>query len=381
MIDNTPKNDGLRKFDSKIRQKFHALAEEKKTKQLAAKTFILYPFELKENQEKSFEEKEADTLDLICNHLKRFKKAFVATSFGMDSIVLMHIVIRAAKMVDKPVPDMFLNDTLNTFKEEKQYWADMTEFLGIQKEFKMFKPPVDKKTGKQQTVWTIAEKYGHLPSFRSMVGRGKSYQATHGDKILKHVKGGGQTPECCNILKKASLKDFLKHMPEGDRYDLHFIGTRAQESRMRQMSVLQRCRTYLITSMFPHPIRAVTPLSYWKKEDIYEYYSRYNIPKNPAYKAHNLTRMGCSSCPAHKNWEVRLAVDPTNEGFGMLKMNLNILKKTDPERLDGSLNVLERVLNGKMKTEGALPENNKPKLLALLKEFRNVSNLDDFGSP
>lgn len=369
MQDNTPKNDGLRAFDKDIRAKFNQQPAELQERQRAAKTFILYPFELKENMDKTFEEKETETLELICNHLTRFKKAYVATSYGMDSIVLMHIVIRAAKMVDRPIPDMWLNDTLNIFKEEKQYWEDMTKFLGVEKQFKKFTPPVDKVTGKQQTVWTIAEKFGHLPSFRSMTGRGEAYKKSHTGEIVPKVKGGGQTPECCNILKKASMKDFMKKMPKEERYDLHFIGTRAEESRMRQMSVLQRCRSYLITSMFPHPIRAVTPLSYWRKADIMEYYARYEIPKNPAYKAHNLSRMGCASCPAHKNWEARLAIDPSNEGFGMLKMNLNILKKTDPERLVGSLDVLQRVLDGKIKAEGKIDDKNRARIEAMIVEF------------
>ena len=138
------------------------------------------------------------------------------------------------------------------------------------------------------------------------------------------------------------MKKMLKSLAEEDRYDCHFIGTRAEESRMRAMSVLQRCRTYMINKMFPYPIRAVTPLSFWLKTDIYEYYSRYNIPKNPAYKAHNIERMGCASCPAHLNWELRLASDPTNEGLGMLKMNLKILKETEPERYEKSIKLLKK---------------------------------------
>ena len=319
--------DKFKRFDNIARKKFNELPKEKQKKQ-KTKTFILYPFELKYNQDKTFEQKEQESLDMIEEHLKNHKKCYVATSFGMDSVVLMHLTIRAAKNIGCEIPDMFLNDTLNTFKEEKAYWKLLVKEFDIEKQFRLFKPPVD-QDGKQQTVWTIAKRYGHLPSFRTMGGG-------------KKEGSRGTTPECCNILKKATMKKMLKSLAEEDRYDCHFIGTRAEESRMRAISVLQRCRTYMINKIFPYPIRAVTPLSFWLKTDIYEYYSRYNIPKNPAYKAHNIERMGCASCPAHLNWELRLANDPTNEGLGMLKMNLKILKETEPERYEKSIKLLKK---------------------------------------
>ena len=59
MRDNTPKNDTLRKFDKNIRTKFENLPKEKIEKQKRP-TFILYEFEVRENQKKTFEEKEQD---------------------------------------------------------------------------------------------------------------------------------------------------------------------------------------------------------------------------------------------------------------------------------------------------------------------------------
>ena len=147
--------------------------------------------------------------------------------------------------------------------------------------------------------------------------------------------------------------EYLKSLPEDERYDCQFVGTRAEESRMRMVSVLQRCRTNILKTFVNYPMRAVTPLSFWTMEDTQEYYRRYNIPKNPAYNAHDLERMGCASCPAHKFWEIRLAKDPTNEGFGMLKQNFKILKQTiedgteNPDRLQESVNVLKRYLKKK----------------------------------
>jgi|21_taG_2_1085346.scaffolds.fasta_scaffold04284_5 3'-phosphoadenosine 5'-phosphosulfate sulfotransferase (PAPS reductase)/FAD synthetase len=366
-------DDPLKKFDKKAREEFNKQSLEKKAKSLASKTFILYPFELYYNQDKSFEEKEQDSLELIENHLKIYKKPYIATSFGSDSMVLMHLVMRAAKNVGVEYPDMFLNDTLNTFKEEKQYWADMIKLWGIADKVKILKPPTDER-GNMMTVWSIAKKVGHLPSFRST--RKSSKDHTSGSK--------GNTPECCDILKKATMKKYLKSLPKEERYDLQFVGTRAQESHMRAISVMQRCRTSILKTFVNYPMRAVTPLSFWTMEDTQEYYKRYDIPKNPAYKAHDMERMGCASCPAHKWWEIRLAKDPTNEGFGMLKQNFKILKQTiadgteNPDRLQESVNVLKRYL--KKKESKTLTGPQRERIEKLIQEY-DVVDPDIFCNP
>ena len=309
----------------------------------------------------------------MVNHLKIYKKPYIATSFGSDSIVLMHLVMRAAKNVGVEYPDMFLNDTLNTFKEEKQYWADMIKLWGIADKVKIMKPPKDER-GNMMTVWSIAKKVGHLPSFRSTKKSSKDHKS--GSK--------GNTPECCNILKKATMKNYLKSLPKEERYDLQFIGTRAQESHMRAIAVMQRCRTSILKTFVNYPMRAVTPLSFWTMEDTQEYYKRYNIPKNPAYKAHDMERMGCASCPAHKWWEIRLAKDPTNEGFGMLKQNFKILKQTiedgteNPERLKESIKTLKRYL--KKKESKTLTGPQRERIEKLIQEY-DVTEADKFCNP
>jgi 3'-phosphoadenosine 5'-phosphosulfate sulfotransferase (PAPS reductase)/FAD synthetase len=340
-------NDGFTKIDPEIREKFNALPEEDKAKSLKAETFILYPFEVNEQQAKPFEQKEEETLDFIINHLKSFKKPYIATSFGSDSIVLMHMVMRGCKKLDIEYPDMFLNDTLNTFKEEKQYWADMIKLWGIADKVKILKPPTDKR-GNMYTVWSIANKVGHLPSFRKQ----KKIKKDGTVMTAKEMGGsGGGTPECCDILKKKTMKKILNQMPEDDRYDLQFVGTRAEESHARRTSVLQRCRTYMFKHFVKYPMRTCTPLSFWTMEDTRNYYKVHDIPLNPAYKAHDQERLGCSSCPAHLYWEKRLASDPTNEGFGMLRQNLKMMKEfidngTElPERLKASIKVLQKYLD------------------------------------
>ncbi len=293
------------------------------------KTFVLQAFELEDKLAGSFEEKEAESLDLIKNHLKEFKKCFVASSHGKDSVVMVHLIIRACKELKIPMIEVWLNHTLNIYSEELDYWKLFNKKYEIEDQFRVFYPPKDEK-GKNQTVWTIADKVGHLPNFR----------ATYNKVTRKH----GHTPECCDILKKASINKELKEIPKDARYDCHFVGTRAQESQIRRLGVLQRCRTYLTKYRKPYPIRTVTPLSFWKATDILEYFHRYKLPVNPAYAIHNQERLGCSSCPAHLGWVKRLAIDPTTVGYGMLKQNLAILQRTEPIRFDAAIRDLVKFL-------------------------------------
>mgnify|MGYP003635519939 FL=1 len=373
-------DDGFTQIDPEIRKKFNELPDEKKKTQLAP-TFILYPFEVHEQQAKPFEEKVEDTIDFIKNHLTSFKRPYIATSFGSDSIVLMHLVMRACKELDIEYPDMVLNDTLNTFKEEKQYWADISKEWGIIDKVKLFKPPVDER-GNMMTVWSIAKKVGHLPTFRKF----KKMKEDGTVMTAKESGGhGGSVPECCDILKKKSLKKYLNSIEKEERYDLQFVGTRAQESAMRKTSVMQRCRTYIYKNFAKYPMRTCTPLSFWTMEDTRKYYVVNNIPLNPAYEAHDQERLGCASCPAHKFWVTRMAKDPSNEGFGMLKQNFKILKQTidagtesQTERLKESVDELKRYL--KKKESKTLTEPQRERIEKLIQEY-DVVDPDIFCNP
>lgn len=298
-------------------------------------TFKLDPHSYYEALKDPFELKELESLNLIKAHLQEFKKCFVATSHGKDSLVMTHLVWRACQELKIPMIECWLNDTLNTFKEEKAFWELFNKWLGIEDKFRIFMPP-KLPNGKQATVWSVAELYGHLPVFR-----------TPRFLIKKHRQHGkndyvGHTPKCCDWLKKKSINDFLKSLPKEERFDCHFVGTRAEESYIRRMGVLQRCRSYLAKTRKPYPMRTVTPLSFWTKADVYQYFEKWKMPRNPTYEIHNLQRLGCASCPAYKGWELVLARDPTNEAKGMLRQNLKILKRTEPDRYNEVINNLKK---------------------------------------
>ena len=327
-------------------------------------SFVLYPFEYMAKVKESLEEKEAESLRLIKGHLLNFKKPYVPSSHGKDSIVMVHLVLRAwrelvAEGHKLRKPEVWLNHTLNVYKEEKAYWSVVNKWLGIEDVFRIFYPPKD-KNGKHQTVWTIAKKVGHLPHFRSMDSH-------------KKKNNGPSTPECCDILKKQSLKIYLKSLPKEDRYDLQFIGTRGPESKQRRMNLFMRCRSYMIKSKKAYPIQNCTPLSFWTAADVWEYFKRNEIPKNPCYDIHKLDRLGCKSCPAFIEWEIKLARDPTNEGFADLKRNFEILRKDEPERFRASVRTLQKYIR---ETNNDISLEHKKRIWEFLKGYTGQQQLD-----
>ena len=309
------------------------------------KTMILFPEELVFKQSEPFEVKERESLLLIKGHLEKFTNPYAAISHGKDSLVMADLICRTARELRVKLPEFWLNDTLNTYNEEKPFWDVANKWLGIEDNFRVFTPP-KLPNGKQATVWSVADMVGHLPTFRSTAKHRKnSYKRTN-------------VPECCHWLKHKSVDEFLKELKPEERYDCCFVGTRAKESSIRWLVLLQRCRSYLKKSRIPYPIRTVTPLSFWLKSDIYEYFARYKLPQNPTYQVHNIERMGCASCPAYKGWEIDQAQDPTPQRIGQLRQNLLFLKKTDTKRFEDAIKNLSNY-KGKL----------NPKAYDIIKEF------------
>jgi len=272
-------------------------------------TFILDPKSYHAALKDPFELKELESYNMVKAHIENFKKLVVMTSHGKDSLVLTHMVCMASrelKMEDKI--EYWLNNTLNLYPEEKDFWALFNKWLGIEKQFRIFIPP-KLPNGKQATVWSVAEYYHEMPTFRHLAKSKKTKS--------------GNIPHCCNWLKKKAVKTHMTLFPIDSRVDCKFIGERGQESLNRRVTILQRCRTYTVTTREAYPIRIVKPLAFWEEFDVWEYHKKYGFPKHPTYENHHLKRMGCASCPAYIGWEIEQAKDPSRHA--MLKENLKRL--------------------------------------------------------
>lgn len=282
-----------------------------KSKDGKKSTFQLDPKSYYEALKDPFELKELESLRLIKAHIQEFKRPVVMTSHGKDSLVVVHLAWRACQELGVPMIEVWLNNTLNLYAEEKPFWDLFNKWLGIEDKFRVFTPP-KLPNGKQATVWSIAEFFQEMPYFRHLARSGKKY---------KH----GNIPRCCDWLKKRSIKIFMKSLPKDERVDCKIMGTRGQESLNRRVTLLQRCRSYFVKTREAYPLRVVQPIGFWTTADVWQYFDVHKMPKNPTYSVHNLKRMGCASCPAYIGWEIEQAKDPSRHA--MLKENLKRMKQ------------------------------------------------------
>ncbi len=301
-------------------------------------------WELKLELEKPYEQKLKETKEMVRVHLDNFKRPQVATSWGKDSTVMSSIITEECKNINPRTfhyPTFTLAHTRNIFKEEEAYWERIRLQLGIPSvKFKVFL--AEKDDGSPETVWTVAKDVGYLPSFRRIAG----------DEISWEFK---QEPQCCYRLKRKTINRFLKAQSRSKRFDLIFVGLRAVESSVRRTAIKMNCRTFSSRFHRPYVSRTCWPIAFWTDDDIAQYFDDYKLEKCPSYQIHNQTRLGCASCPAHVDWEKRLANDPSGTGEGMLILNLQILRVTQPNRFWNSISrlylnhkdICDKVINSK----------------------------------
>lgn len=226
-----------------------------------------------------FESKVEKSLDTIEDALVNSKRPIISSSFGKDSIVLIHLVHR----IDNSVP-IVMNDTGVMFPETLQYKREMEEKWNLNVD--VVKPDM--------TFFEIVDEYEYPKTSRSS------------------ESGNTREPKCCKILKTDPMQEYIK---END-IDLDFVGLCAYEGRQRKWAYIRTGK-----ATYEHKawgVKKSIPLIWWELDDIWQYIEKHNIPKNPAYEKYDTERTGCITCTGHKNWEQSVA----NYSFDLLKMLL-----------------------------------------------------------
>lgn len=190
-------------------------------------------------------------------------KIVVSCSFGIDSIVTLHLVRRVADKLGITF-DVVWNNTLNEYPQTRKYAKELTE------------------------AWDL-----RLIEARPETTLTKIYE-THGVDTLFKRKGdrsNGQpvVEKCCGALKHQPMKKAIKE----HGWCLMFNGVRAGESRQRWMSARRDGDLYYSRGEWKTWV--ARPILWWasltdsfnygnnRQEDVWDYVKKYDIPYNPIY--------------------------------------------------------------------------------------------------
>jgi 3'-phosphoadenosine 5'-phosphosulfate sulfotransferase (PAPS reductase)/FAD synthetase len=218
----------------------------------------------------SLEEKEQRALALIYGAITKITeecgdaaKIVVSCSFGIDSIVTLHLVRRVAEILGVKI-DVVWNNTLNEYPQTRKYAQELTQ------------------------MWRL-----NLIEARPDTTIRKIYDKHGVDSLLKRKgdRSDGQpvVEKCCGELKHKPMQRAIR------KYGWHlmFNGVRAGESRQRWMSARRDSDFYYSKSTWG--LWACRPILWWtsesdsfnygnnRQEDVWEYVRKYDIPYNPIY--------------------------------------------------------------------------------------------------
>lgn len=214
----------------------------------------------------SFEEKVEKSLEIIEEGLNKndVKNPVISSSFGKDSVTLIHLVHR----IDDSVP-VVMNDTGVMFPETKKYARKMEDLWNLKLD--VVKPDM--------TFWDIVDKYGYPRESRNT------------------ITGDNTEPKCCKLLKTDPMVKYIKK----NDIDLDFIGLCADEGRQRRW-------TYVSKGSFVYyhktwSIYKAVPMLFWTIDDVWKYHDVNGIPRNPAYEKYDQKRTGCVTCTGHARWK------------------------------------------------------------------------------
>lgn len=215
-------------------------------------------FHYREAKNATIKEKERWGIELTKMALGRSKNPVVSCSFGIDSIVTLHITRKALAEMGKDPSSITViwNNTLNEFPEVRQYALRMKKEWDLN--LLITKPKIPLKK--------VIEKNGGIDS--------SYFTARKGSR----KNGQPLSEKCCGTLKHEPMRRAIKE----NSWDLVLNGVRADESRQRLQAGLRDGEYFYSKSEW----KAYTcrPIMWFNDSDIWEYVEQENIPYNDLYK-------------------------------------------------------------------------------------------------
>ena len=201
-------------------------------------------------------EREQEAINLFVNALLKANNPVFSSSFGKDSIVTLHLGLRACDLLNIPREKItvFYSDTLNEFDEVRKLARAYEKKEG-------FKLVVARP---KKTLKRIIREHGGIDeSYFSR--KGDRRKDSHG-KTLKPL-----SEKCCDVLKHDPFYSAM----EMYGWDLNAVGTRTAESRQRKQAGLRDGEYLYWNTGGMHKIQ---PILHWSDEEVFAYIEKYNLP-------------------------------------------------------------------------------------------------------
>lgn len=210
-------------------------------------------------------EREEEAINLLKNAILKSNRVVVSSSFGKDSIVILHLVLRTCDLLNIPRHkiDVFYSDTLNEFNEVRK----VADFYQKREGFNLI------KVNPKKSLKRIIEEHG---------GIDESYFSRKGDR-RKDSEGQTLQPlseKCCETLKHQPFYEAVERY----QWDLNVVGTRTDESHQRRQAGI-RDGEYLYWKT--GGLFKVQPILHWTDEEVFTYIEKYQL-RLPALYSQNL---------------------------------------------------------------------------------------------
>ena len=180
----------------------------------------------------------------IENILSEFSNPAIGCSFGIDSLVALHLCSQV-----KPDILVVWNNTLVEYPDTVRFARKLTKDWNL----KLI------ETKPRETFWTIVDKYGF-----PLVRRGDGKQSR---------KARLPAEKCCDILKKEPTLRVIKKQ----KVDLVVDGLRRDESWVRRL-LKEPLKFHKKWKVFKFH-----PLLEWTYDDVWRYIRSNRLPYNPLY--------------------------------------------------------------------------------------------------
>ena len=231
-----------------------------------------------------------DKMDLSVEKIEKWYdywkgQVYVSFSGGRDSTVLLHLV----RSVFPEIPAVFI-DTGLEYPEIKDFVKQTDNVTTIRPDMS-FRQVIEKYgypvVSKEQSKYIYEVRHTQSEKMMKlrMEGNGKKVGKLF-DKYMYLVDAPFKiSDKCCDALKKRPA-----HIYEKETGRVPFLGTRVEESRLRE-------RTYLKYGCNLYDTKRPTsaPLSFWTEQDIKIYIFKYRVAYSKIYDM-GYDRTGCMFC-------------------------------------------------------------------------------------